>query len=116
MKKGVIQGMHLTPIGSAIVLLEPGDGLDPSDPDTYLEPLAALLQGQAARRLIYDLSTVRVIDLLYYKWLKSVHAICAVCGVEMVVAGMSPSAAYALAHILDETPPFACALNVDRAR
>ncbi|OOG21218.1 hypothetical protein B1C78_16485 [Thioalkalivibrio denitrificans] len=116
MSKERIQGMHLTPIGGAVVLLEPGDGLDPTDADAYLEPLASYLQVQEARRLIYDLATVPVIDGVYYDWLKSVHAICAICGVEMVVAGMTPSAAYALAHTLNETPPFACALNVDRAR
>jgi hypothetical protein len=115
-KKQTIAGMHLTPIGGAVVLLEPGDGLDPTDPDAYLESLVSYLQRQQARRLIYDLTTVPVVDPVYYAWLKAVHAICAVCGVEMVAAGMAPSAAYALAHSLDETPPFACALNVDRAR
>ena len=112
----MVQGMHLTPIGGGNVLLEPGDGLDPTDPDAYLEPLAAYLQRYGAKRLIYDLTNVPVIDPLYYNWLKSVHAICSVCGMEMVVASMNPSAAYSLAHILDETPPFTCALNVDRAR
>ncbi|WP_038036143.1 MULTISPECIES: hypothetical protein [unclassified Thioalkalivibrio] len=116
MSEASVQGMHLTPIGGAIVLLEPGDGLDPTDANAYLEPLAAFLQGRDARRLIYDLTKVPVIDRVYYEWLKAVHAICAICGVEMVVAGMRPSAAYALAHSLDETPPFTCALNVDRAR
>ncbi len=112
----MIQGMHLTMIGGSNLLLEPGDGLDPSEPDLYLVPLAGHLQATGARRLIYDLANVAVIDPLYYRWLKSVHAMCRICGVEMVVASMNASAAYALAHTLDETPPFACALNVDRAR
>ncbi|WP_019567904.1 hypothetical protein [Thioalkalivibrio sp. ALMg13-2] len=112
----MVQGMHLTQIGGGTVLLEPGEGLDPGEPDAYLAPLATYLQRAGARRLIYDLSSVPVIDPLYYDWLKKVYAVSAVCGVRMVVASMSPPTAYALASTLNETPPFDCALNVDRAR
>ena len=34
-----IAGLHITHIGDDCVLLEPSEGLDPSDPDTYLLPL-----------------------------------------------------------------------------
>jgi rsbT antagonist protein RsbS len=112
----MIQGMHLTHIGNATLLLEPGAGLDPGDPDSYLEPLAAYLQQADARRLIYDLSEVPIVDALYYSWLTQVHAIARICGVRMIAAGMNASAAYALAATLNETPPFVCALDVDRAR
>lgn len=112
----MIQGMHLTPIGSGIVLLEPGEGLDPSDPDAYLEPLVGYLQRQRASRLIYDLTSVPLIDSVYYRWLKTVSDICRVTGVQLVVVNMAPPAAFALSRILDGPPPFLCALNVDRAR
>lgn len=110
------EGMHLTPIGGGNVLLEPGEALDPTDPDAYLVALLGYLQQQRAKRLIYDLKNVAVIEAMYYGWLKRLHALCAVSGIELVAVNMRPAAAYALALVLDETPPFTCALNVDRAR
>ncbi len=115
-RAGLPEGMHLTPIGGGNVLLEPGEALDPSDPDAYLVALLTYLQQQRAARLIYDLKNVVVIDALYYAWLKRLHALCAVSGIELVAVNMRPAAAYALALVLDETPPFSCALNVNRAR
>ncbi len=108
--------MHLTPLGGDLVLLEPGEGLDPGDPDAYLTPLIAFLQRVGARRLIYDLASVPVLDPLYYGWLVQVSSACAVTGVEMVVANVHAPAAYGLAQYLEGDPPFACARDVDRAR
>jgi rsbT antagonist protein RsbS len=105
--------MHLTPIGDGKVLLEPGEGLDPTDPDAYLEPLLDFLQGRGARVLIYDLKNVPLIDRTYLDWLRSVESLCRVGGVALVVVSMRPAAAYALALMLDGPVPFACALDVD---
>ncbi len=111
-----IEGMHLTPLGGGDVLLEPGEGLDPGDPDAYTEPLLAWLQGQRARRLIYDIGNVALVDRLYYAWLLRLERLCRLADVELVVVNMRPVAAFALARTLDGPPPFSCALDVDRAR
>ena len=112
----MIDGMHLTPIGSRTVLREPRDGMDPGDPEAYAEPLLQYLQQSQARRLIYDLKNVPVIDELYYAWLVRVSALCQIAGIELVTANMRPAAAYALALMLTAPPPFTCALDVDSAR
>jgi hypothetical protein len=106
--------MHLTLIGGTKVLLEPGEGLDPSDPEVYLEPLVAYLQTRDARVLLYDLSNVPVIDELYYRWLTAVDTICRISGIQLVTVNMRPAAAYALALMLDEPPAFECALDVNQ--
>lgn len=112
----MVQGMHLTPLGDGAVLLEPGEGLDPGDPDAYVEPLVGYLQECAADRLIYDLGQVVVIDDLYYDWLVRLSRACRVSGVRMVAANIHAPAAFALAQQLAADPPFDCALDVDRAR
>jgi hypothetical protein len=109
----MVDGMHLTPIGGGAVLLEPGEALDPGAPDRYAVPY---LQERGARRLIYDLSNVPVVDELYYAWLLQVHRLCRVAGIELVAANMHADVAFALSLQLHEPPPFACALDVDRAR
>ncbi len=108
-----MKGMHLTPIGGGKVLLEPGDGLDPSNPDDYLMEVAEALSELGARQLLYDLKNVPLIDEIYYDWLRHLHSLCRISGVELVAVNMPPAAAYALAMTLKETPPFTCALNVD---
>lgn len=112
----MIQGMHLTAIGACNILLEPGAGLDPSAPDMYLEPLLDYLQQNNGQRLLYDLSDVHIIDAVYYDWLLRLHAICRISGVELVIINIRPPAAFALSLILDTSPPFACALDVNQAR
>jgi len=112
----MLQGMHLTPIGDGIILLEPTDGLDPGEPDAYLVPLAGTLQQMRARRLLYDLKNVPVIDTLYYAWLTNLASICRISGIDMVLVNMRPATAYALALTMEDNPPFACALDVNRAR
>ncbi|WP_236860615.1 STAS domain-containing protein [Candidatus Reidiella endopervernicosa] len=108
--------MHLTPIGEGNVLLEPGEGLDASDPDAYLVEMIDRLQQLSARRLIYDLKSIPLIDTLYYEWLLSVNSMCQIAGIEMVVVNIRPPVAYNLALMIKETPPFGCALDVDGAR
>lgn len=112
----MIPGMHLTAIGQGCVLLEPTDGFDPGDPDAYLIPLGESLQRIRARRLLYDLKDVPVIDDLYFAWLTSLAAMCRITGIGMVVVSMRPAAAYALALTMKAPPPFECALDVNRAR
>ena len=112
----MVQGMHLTPIGDGNVLLEPTDGLDPGEPDTYLVPLTGTLQQMRAQHLLYDLKNVPVVDNLYYAWLVNVAVMCRISGIDMVVVNMRPAAAYALALTMEDNPPFGCALDVNRAR
>ena len=112
----MLKGMHLTPIGDGNVLLEPTDALDPGEPDAYLVALTGALQQSRARRLLYDLKNVPVVDSLYYAWLTSVAAMCRISGIDMVVVNMRPTTAYALALTMKDNPPFGCALDVDRAR
>ena len=112
----MIPGIHLTPIGDDCVLLEPGEGLDPTDPDAYLVPLLGYLQKQRARFLIYDLKTVALIDHVYYAWMTAMNSLCLISGITMVAANIRPHAAYALSQLIAGNPPFPCALNVDSAR
>lgn len=109
----MVKGMHLTPIGGGKVLLEPGEGLDPGRSDDYLEGLAAALHEFSGKQLLYDLKSVPLIDALYYDWLRRLHALCSISGVEMVAVNMQPAAAYALAMAMAGDPPFRCALDVD---
>ena len=111
-----MQGVHLTAIGDGIILLEPADSLDPSNEGSYLEPLLEFMQEENGTRLVYDLKDVPLIDQIYYTWLKQVHTICQISGVEMIVVNMQPTAAFSLAKALDEHPPFDCAIDVDQAR
>ncbi|NOX09975.1 MAG: STAS domain-containing protein [Gammaproteobacteria bacterium] len=112
----MINGMHLTPIGDSNVLLEPGEGLDPSNTDDYMDMVARFMQQHRIRRLIYDLGNVRMIDQVYYAWLVKLHSLCKVSSVEMVAVNITPAAAFSLSMIIDGRPPFACKLDVDRAR
>lgn len=112
----ILQGMHLTPIGDGNVLLEPAEALDPGEPDAYLVPLTGTLQQMRARRLLYDLKNVPVIDSLYYAWLENLASMCRISGIDMVLVNMRPATAYALALTMKDNPPFGCALDVNRAR
>lgn len=111
----MLEGMHLTAIGRATILLEPGEALDPSRADDYLVPLLDYLQKQKAERLLYDLKTLRVIDSEYYRWLSTIHALLALANIQMITVNMRPAVAYALSLTLTAPPPFACALDVHRA-
>ncbi|MBI3571791.1 MAG: hypothetical protein HY082_11950 [Gammaproteobacteria bacterium] len=110
------EGIHLTPIGDGNVLLEPGEGLDPSNPDALVAPVLEFLQHNEARRLVYDLKSVRLIDEVYYTWLTRLSTTCRIANVEMVTVNMQPAAAYALSLALDGSPPFTCALDIHHLR
>jgi hypothetical protein len=109
----MVEAMHLTPIGSGKVLLEPEFGLDPGQPGRYLDPLIGRLQDVGATRLLYDLKKIPVIDSLYYHWLISLHDACKICGIELIAVRITPAAAYGLAFTLEAMPPFRCVLDVD---
>jgi len=98
------EGIHLTPIGDGNVLLEPGEGLDPSDPDALVAPVLEFLQNNQAQRLVYD------------PWLTKLSATCRIANVEMVTVNMQPAAAYALSLTLDKPTPFTCALDIHSLR
>jgi anti-anti-sigma regulatory factor len=112
----MIEGIHLTPIGDGNVLLEPGEGLDPSNPESMVAPVIDFLQRNDARRLVYDLKSVRLIDEVYYSWLTKLSATCRFANVEMVTVNMQPAAAYALSLTLKKSPPFTCALDIHSLR
>jgi rsbT antagonist protein RsbS len=112
----MIEGIHLTPIGDGNVLLEPGEGLDPSDSVSMVAPVLEFLQRNEARRLVYDLKSVRLIDEVYYSWLVKLDATCRIANVEMVTVNMQPAAAYALSLTLRQSPPFTCALDIHHLR
>lgn len=112
----MIEGIHLTPIGDGNVLLEPGEGLDPSNPGSLVAPVLEFLQHNEARRLVYDLKSVRLIDEVYYSWLVKLDATCRIANVEMVTVNMQPAAAYALSLTLRKSPPFTCALDIHHLR
>ena len=111
----MVEAMHLTPIGDGKVLLEPEFGLDPGQPERYLDPLIGRLQAVRATQLLYDLKKIPLIDSLYYQWLVSLHAAARICGIEMIVVRITPEAAYGLACTLQAMPPFRCVLDVDAA-
>ena len=112
----MIEGIHLTPIGDGNVLLEPGEGLDPGNPESMVAPVLEFLQRNEARRLLYDLKSVRLIDEVYYSWLVKLDAPCRIANVEMVTVNMQPAAAYALSLTLRKSPPFTCALDIHHLR
>lgn len=112
----MIEGIHLTPIGEGNVLLEPGEGLDPGNPEALLAPVLEILQRNEARRLVYDLKSVRLIDAVYYSWLTKLSTTCRIANVNMVTVNMQPAAAYALSLAIDKPPPFVCALDIHSLR
>ena len=108
----MVEGIHLTPIGDGNVLLEPGEGLDPSSPENLVAPVLEFLIRNEARRLVYDLKNVRLIDGVYFTWLSKLSSTCRIANVEMVTVNMQPAAAYALSLTLDKPTPFTCALDI----
>lgn len=105
---------HLTRIGPASLLLEPGEGLDPSAALEYIEDLVRVLLSGDSRYLYYDVKDVAVIDPVYYQWLLQLERSCRLLRVSLVVVHMRPETAFALGHSLDGPIPFACAQSLDR--
>lgn len=98
------------------MLLEPSDALDPSEPDEYVIELMSIMQKEEAQTLMYDLKHIPLIDRVYYGWLVRLHDLCCLANVELIVVNIRPTAAFALAMGLSQSPPFKCALDVDSAR
>lgn len=111
-----IAGLHITHIGDDCVLLEPGEGLNPADPDTYLIPLLAELQRKNTQYLIYDMKNVAIVNPAYLGWLTAMSRLLGISGIQMIVVSMRPHTVFALARNLTGEPPFLCALDVDSAR
>lgn len=106
-------GLHLTPIGGSRLLLEPGLSLDISQREILLDYILAELQRNGGEYLYYDLGGLPVIDAAYYDWLTALAGACRLIGARLVCVHMQPTAAYALAHLLKDVPPFDTALSVD---
>ena len=111
-----IAGLRITPIGDDCVLLEPNEGLDPCDPDTYLLPLLTDLQKNNARYLIYDMKKVAIVNSAYLNWLSIMSRMLGISGIQMIVVSLRPHTVFALSRHLAGKPPFLCALDVDSAR
>lgn len=107
-------GAHLTAIGDGDFLLEPTRSLDIADSDTLIEVILSQVHAGKGRRLYYDLAELAIIDPVYYHWLKTLARACQMVNVKMVCIHMQPTAAFALSQFLRETPPFICALDVEK--
>jgi len=109
-----ISGVHLTPFGEGDYLLEPTQGLDIAASDNLIEAILSRVQVGKGRRLYYDLSALALIDPIYYQWLRTLARACQAVNIQMVCIHMQPTAAFGLSQFLQETPPFVCALDVER--
>lgn len=109
-----ISGVHLTPIGEGDFLLEPTQGLDIANSDDLIEKILAQVQLSKGRRLYYDLSSLALIEPVYYQWMRTLARACQTVNIKMVCIHMQPTAAFGLSQFLHETPPFICALDVER--
>jgi len=111
-----IAGAHLTPIGDGDFLLEPSRGLDIANCDVLIEAILGLVQTGKGQRLYYDLAELALIDPVYYQWMSRLARACQAINVRMVCIHMQPTAAFGLSQFLHDTPPFACALDVERTK
>lgn len=109
-----ISGLHLTPIGEGDFLLEPTQGLDIFHSDDLIEKILAQVHLSKGQRLYYDLSSLALIDPVYYQWMRTLARACQTVNIQMVCIHMQPTAAFGLSQFLHETPPFICALDVER--
>lgn len=109
-----IAGAHLTPIGAGDFLLEPTRGLDISNSDNLIPEILACVQSSKGLRLYYDVSELAIIDHVYYQWMRRLARACQTVNIKMVCIHMQPTAAFGLSQFLQETPPFVCALDVER--
>lgn len=98
--------LHLTKIGKGDFLLEPSRSLNIRDQSMHIENITAhLLQGRASR-LYYDLSSLALIDPLYYSWLDALARAAQAVNVRMICVNMQPTAAFALSKFLKKKPVF----------
>lgn len=109
-----LSGAHLTPIGDGDFLLEPTRSLDIANSELFIEEILSQIHVGKGRRLYYDLSELAIIDPVYYHWMKTLARACQMVNVKMVCIHMQPTAAFSLSQFLRETPPFICALDVEK--
>ena len=109
-----ISGVHLTPIGNGDFLLEPTRSLDIANSEQLIEEILSQVYAGKGMRLYYDLAELPIIDPVYYQWMKTLARACQMINVKMVCIHMQPTAAFALSQFLRETPPFICALDVEK--
>ena len=104
--------LHLTKIGSGDFLLEPSKSLNIRDQSRHIENITAHLLQVRASRLYYDLSSLMLIDPLYYAWLDALARATGTINVKMICVNMQPTAAFALAKFLRGKPVFETALTI----
>ena len=104
--------LHLTKIGSGDFLLEPSKSLNIRDQSKHIENITARLLQARASRLYYDLSSLALIDPLYYSWLDALARAAQAVNVKMICVNMQPTAAFALSKFLHKRPVFETALNI----
>lgn len=107
-----ILGLHLTRIGNGDFLLEPSRSLNIREQGTLIEHITGRLQQAKASRLYYDLSEQALIDPVYYAWLDALARAARAVNVAMVCVNMQPTAAFALARFMTQTPAFETALDI----
>jgi rsbT antagonist protein RsbS len=106
------KGFRLTALGDGGALLEPGMGINPSDPAPLIEAVLGGLSGGGYRTLYYDLIAVEVIDPTYFSYLNRLARSCRTVGVTMVCIHMKPATAFALAGFMSAPPAFAIGQGV----
>lgn len=107
-----IPGLHLTQIGGGDFLLEPSRSLNILDQDALITSITARLMQARASRLYYDLSSLTLIDPLYYAWLDKLARSAQAINVKMICINMQPTAAFALSKFIREMPTFETALSI----
>ena len=107
-----IPGLHLTKIGGGDFLLEPSRSLNIPDQDELITSITARLMQARASRLYYDLSSLTLIDPLYYAWLDKLARSAQAINVRMICINMQPTAAFALSKFIREMPTFETALSI----
>ena len=107
-----MHSLHLTKIGNGDFLLEPPKSLNIREQSRYIENITARLLQVRASRLYYDLSSLMLIDPLYYAWLDALARAARTVNVKMICVNMQPTAAFALAKFLREKPAFETALTI----
>lgn len=104
--------LHLTKIGSGDFLLEPSKSLNIRDQSMHIENVTTRLIQARASRLYYDLSSLALIDPLYYSWLDALARAAQSVNVKMICINMQPTAAFALSKFIHKKPVFETALNI----
>ncbi len=108
-----VHGFHLTVLGNGGALLEPTRSLDISQAGSLVEQIVSRLQAKGqVHRLYYDLSNILLIDEVYYAWLDRLARACKAIDIRMICTHMQPTAAFALAGLIQAPPAFETALDL----